>query len=134
MVDTVTDKRGKQLGSIENFARVIRSAYIQRTDFDGRASRAEFWWFFAFFASVGLILNLLWAVRGPVGTIGGCIALLFIVLNLLPLVALVTRRLHDTNRSGRWALLYFLPVIGSVVVICFLALPPAPERERISEL
>jgi len=30
------------------------------------------------------------------------------------------RRLHDTNRSGWWLLLYFIPIIGALVVLFFM--------------
>jgi uncharacterized membrane protein YhaH (DUF805 family) len=38
------------------------------------------------------------------------------------------RRLHDTDRSGWWQLLYFLPVIGWIVLIIFCAEPGKPNN------
>ena len=40
---------------------------------------------------------------------------------MLPSVAVGVRRLHDTDRSGWWLLLVFIPCIGAVVLIVFLA-------------
>jgi uncharacterized membrane protein YhaH (DUF805 family) len=40
---------------------------------------------------------------------------------LLPSLAVATRRLHDTDRSGWWQLICFVPLIGWIVLIVFLA-------------
>ncbi len=36
--------------------------------------------------------------------------------------ALCVRRLHDTDRSGAWALLYLVPIIGWLVLFVFACL------------
>ncbi|WP_200909146.1 DUF805 domain-containing protein [Aliiroseovarius crassostreae] len=41
---------------------------------------------------------------------------------VLPYLAAATRRLHDTSRSGWWLLLGFVPLIGGIILIVFLAL------------
>ncbi|MNW22858.1 Inner membrane protein YhaI [compost metagenome] len=38
----------------------------------------------------------------------------------MPSIAVTARRLHDTNRSGWWQLIYFVPVIGWIVMLVFL--------------
>jgi uncharacterized membrane protein YhaH (DUF805 family) len=40
---------------------------------------------------------------------------------ILPSLAVGARRLHDTNRSGWWKLLWIIPLLGWIVVIIFLA-------------
>jgi uncharacterized membrane protein YhaH (DUF805 family) len=37
----------------------------------------------------------------------------------LPALAVLVRRLHDTNRSGWWVLISFLPLIGILVLLFF---------------
>jgi uncharacterized membrane protein YhaH (DUF805 family) len=64
-------------------------------EFNGRASRHEFWCFFAFL----IIVNALAGIAG-VGfgyLLSGFIALLLII----PQVAVAVRRLHDIGKSGR---------------------------------
>lgn len=46
---------------------------------------------------------------------------LFSLGTLLPSIAVATRRLHDTDRSGWWQLILFIPVIGAIVLIVLLA-------------
>ncbi|MCD2511299.1 DUF805 domain-containing protein [Comamonas endophytica] len=92
------------------FQESIRVCFAKYADFSGRASRSEYWWFglFAMLVSFGLSL------------ISGILWLLFALATVLPSIAVTTRRLHDTGRSGWWQLLYLVPVIGVVVMIVFL--------------
>lgn len=54
---------------------------------------------------------------GGAGVLGNIWSLVI----FLPTLAAGVRRLHDTDRSGWWLLLMFLPVIGAIVLIVFLA-------------
>jgi uncharacterized membrane protein YhaH (DUF805 family) len=42
---------------------------------------------------------------------------------LLPTLAVVIRRLHDTNKSGWWWLITFVPFVGGLVLLMFECLP-----------
>jgi uncharacterized membrane protein YhaH (DUF805 family) len=50
-----------------------------------------------------------------------------LVYSLLPFVCVTVRRLHDTGRSGRWVLLYLVPVFGWLVLLCFMVLEGDPR-------
>ena len=84
------------------FAEAVRTCLFRKyADFQGRASRAEYWWFalFAFAAAVVLFA----ALRPSPGLLvaGGLVVLVLFV----PHLAVSVRRLHDTDRSGWWVLL-----------------------------
>ena len=66
---------------------------------------------------VFLFLFLLGAVTGAISEGLYIIASL---ATLLPSLAVGARRLHDTNRSGWWQLLWIIPLIGWIIVIIFL--------------
>ena len=83
------------------------AAYAQ---FDGRASRSEYWWFYLFTVLITAAADMLG------GTVGNLASLAF----FLPGLALVARRLHDTGRSGWWFLIAFT-VIGIPVLLYWLA-------------
>ena len=107
------------------FQQSIQTCLNKYADFNGKASRLEYWWFFLFTAIVGVITGILDAVIFPgfTETLGtGPLRLLFNVAVITPGIAVGARRLHDTNRSGWWQLLYFTG-IGIPVVFILMALP-----------
>ncbi|UYW00475.1 DUF805 domain-containing protein [Flavobacterium agricola] len=86
--------------------------------FEGRARRAEFWYFLLFniiFNFVFLFLSLA-LVGATDNTVFFLIYLIYSVLIIIPSIAVCIRRLHDTNRSGWWYLLNFIP-FGSIVLL-----------------
>jgi uncharacterized membrane protein YhaH (DUF805 family) len=56
------------------------------------------------------------------------VAAVFSFATFLPSIAVTARRLHDVDRSGWWQLLYFLPVIGWIVLIFFCVEPTQTSR------
>jgi uncharacterized membrane protein YhaH (DUF805 family) len=95
------------------FGESIKTCFSKYADFDGRASRSEFWWFmlFVFLASSAASL------------ISSVVSGLFSLAVLLPNVAAATRRLHDTDRSGWFQLLALIPLFGWLVLIYWCVQP-----------
>ena len=89
----------------------VKVCFTKYADFAGRATRSEYWWFFLFILLVNLGLSLF----------SNALSGLFSLATVVPSIAAAARRLHDTNRSGWWQLIVFLPVVGMVVLIVFLA-------------
>lgn len=84
--------------------------------FSGRARRKEYWMFTLINAIVGAIINVIQLILGlelPY------LSMLYLLATFLPVLALAIRRLHDTDRSGAWALLFFVPFIGWLVLLVF---------------
>jgi uncharacterized membrane protein YhaH (DUF805 family) len=79
--------------------------------FSGRASRSEYWWWYLIGFVVNAILSGLSRVDGPAGNIFSVLASVWGLAIVIPTLALLWRRLHDTNRSGLWA---FAPIVFSV--------------------
>ena len=88
----------------------VRTCFAKYFDFEGEASRPEFWWFFLF---VGVV-NFALAVVSH--TLSGVFGLVIFV----PLLAVTVRRLHDANRSGWWLLSWFVPIVGWIVLVFLL--------------
>ena len=91
------------------FAESVSTCLKKYVDFNGVASRSEFWWFILFVFIVAVVLG--WA--SPL------LANIFGLAMLLPELAVGARRLHDTGRSGWWQLLLLIPVIGVIILIVF---------------
>jgi uncharacterized membrane protein YhaH (DUF805 family) len=93
------------------FLESIKTCFNKYATFDGTASRSEYWWFVLFLCLASAFL----------GIFSQKLQLAFNLLTLLPSIAAAARRLHDTDRSGWWQLLVFVPLIGWIVLIVFLA-------------
>ncbi|MCW8834052.1 MAG: DUF805 domain-containing protein [Colwellia sp.] len=80
-------------------------------DFNGRARRKEYW----MFVLIYMIINFILALLGM-----DIISIVIGLALLIPSISIGTRRLHDTGRSGWWQLIYFVPLIGLIVMLVFL--------------
>ena len=81
--------------------------------FEGRASRSEYWWFQLIVSPSYLISTIL---ENEIGYFFLGITL----FTLIPAISAGVRRLHDTNRSGFFLLISFIPFIGGLVLLFFL--------------
>lgn len=88
--------------------------------FSGRAPRPEFWWFhlltiilWVVAISIDQFLPDAWLVDKGIGPF----VLITIAATLVPWLAVLVRRLHDSGLSGWYALAMFLPYIGVFVLL-----------------
>ena len=85
------------------------------TDFDGRATRTQFWMFVLFYVIFYVVLEVVAQLIG----IGSVLPDFYILGLLIPSLSIAARRLHDTGRSGWWQLLGLIPLIGFIVLLYF---------------
>ena len=112
-----------------DFFTAVQTGIARTLDFSGRSRRSEFWWFTLFSMLVVIVAisldrllglpalgvmpetglpetyqqSLFWVFRvgtHPIETLTG-------LLLFIPLYSLMVRRLHDTGRSGYWALAFY---------------------------
>ena len=100
--------------------------------FEGRARRREYWTFVLFYVLAVVVLAI---VDDVVGTFNeevglGLLSGLFVLATLIPTIAVTVRRLHDTDRSGWWVLLEFIPIVGGLVLLVFTVLDSQPGANR----
>ena len=95
-----------------DFMTSVKTCFRKYADFSGRARRSELWWFALFCFAISVVLGLL---DGGSGLLSG----LWSLAILLPSLAVGARRLHDTDRSGWWLLIAFIPLIGFLVLLYF---------------
>jgi uncharacterized membrane protein YhaH (DUF805 family) len=106
-----------------SFLESIRVCLTKYAEFNGRASRPEFWWFALFVVLVaGALLYLSEALSS-----------IFLIAVLLPLLAVGARRLRDAGKSVWWLLIGLAPVGGLVILIWFWSLP-GTEKSPVDEL
>jgi len=100
--------------------------------FEGRARRTEYWYFMLFYFLAFVAFAI---VDGVTGTLDeeagiGLLSGLFVLATLIPTIAVLVRRLHDTDRSGWWALLNLVPLVGGLVLLVFTVLDSQPGANR----
>ena len=103
--------------------------------FSGRARRKEFWFFQLFVLLIAMVLSLVDRMLGLLDdeTGFGPLSGLFSLAMFIPSLAVSVRRLHDTDRTGWWALLYFVPLLGFLVLLVFFVLDGTRGTNRFGE-
>ncbi|NEB36802.1 DUF805 domain-containing protein [Streptomyces sp. SID14515] len=93
--------------------------------FSGRARRKEYWMFTLISFVISLVLTI---VGGLIGA--DFLSYIYAVAILVPSLAVLVRRLHDTGRSGWWFFIAFVPLVGFIILIVFLASEGKPETNQ----
>jgi len=104
------------------FGDSIKTCFSKYVDFNGRASKSEYWWFFLFIVLGGggtMVVN---------ETLGG----LFYLAVFLPSIAVATRRLHDTGRSGWFQLMGAIPLVG--LILLYFLTQEGKDPNRFGEI
>lgn len=101
-----------------NFGTAITTGFQKYSEFTGRASRSEFWWFNLFVVLVGLGASALWDVLGW----------LWFLAIIVPYLAVGVRRLRDAGFD--WPLIFvsLVPLIGTVVMIVLWTQPSTVDQ------
>lgn len=123
------------------FGEAVRHVFANLNNFEGRARRAEFWWFYLFLQLVSLGLGIVMfilmfaVVAGTAATassdaeVGAFLAgygLIFVVWFLLSLamvyvmLAVEARRLHDIGQSAHWLWLHLAGAGIVPLVMCIM--------------
>jgi uncharacterized membrane protein YhaH (DUF805 family) len=96
------------------FSEAVSTCFKKFVVWDGRASRAEFWWFHL---AAALIIIADVIIGQAIGT--QILYIISVIVLILPSIAVLVRRLHDTDRSGWWYWVQLLPLIGLIVLLVF---------------
>jgi uncharacterized membrane protein YhaH (DUF805 family)/phage shock protein PspC (stress-responsive transcriptional regulator) len=93
----------------------------QYADFSGRARRKEYWMFVLFnciFAGLVTGIDTVLMING-IARFPVC-SLTYPMAMIMPSLAVVVRRLHDTGRSGWWVLITLIPLIGGIWLLVLI--------------
>ena len=99
-----------------SFPGAVKLAFQGYFDFRSRSTRAEYWWWLLFqgvaCTTAGLIDTLLWQTF--------VLYWIFALGLFVAHWAVSVRRLHDTNKTGWWLLLVFVPFGGIVLWVFYV--------------
>ncbi|WP_058831172.1 DUF805 domain-containing protein [Paenibacillus polymyxa] len=93
--------------------------------FQGRARRTEYWMFVLFSVIACFIVGLIDGLLG----LTPILTLIYSLAVLLPSLAVLARRLHDTGKSGWWILIALVP-FGGIVLLVFACLDSQPGDNK----
>ena len=123
-----------------SFVDAVKSFWSNYATFTGRSRRSEYWFIQLFLLITNLIAAAvdLWLMDGDVEQFmanggGGIVGLVWILATVVPLLAVLIRRLHDTNRSGWWALIGLVPLAGFIILLVFTVTDSDVGANRFGE-
>ena len=133
----MTGRPTEQIGFVDAAKKALMHNYA---NFNGRASRSEYWWFFLFgFLAVipAMILDGLTGIvliDAGAGISYGPFYVLTGLGFLLPGISVMVRRLHDSGRSGWWYFIGLVPCVGIIILLVFLIQDGQPHPNDYGEV
>ena len=129
------------------FGEAVKLFFKNYVNFNGRATRSEYWWVYLFNNIVYMVLGILFAIAGGsslaaydaygdmsiaymgAGAIFYILMMLYGLAVLLPSLSLMVRRLHDIGKSGTYILMGLIPVVGYIFILVYMLTGSAPDNQ-----
>ena len=93
---------------IMGFIEAVRICLGKYAQFNGRASRSEYWYFFLAIVIYFFVAGFLLGMTGVSEEVFGLATLVLLIPIFIPGISVAARRLHDINQSG-WMQCIFIP-------------------------
>jgi uncharacterized membrane protein YhaH (DUF805 family) len=98
---------------------------------NGRTRRKTYWLFVLVNCVISALLAIVDTVLGlQISQDIGILSTIYSLALMIPGITVSVRRLHDTNRSGWWLLITFVPVIGWLLLLVFYCLKGSDGPNR----
>lgn len=103
--------------------------------FSGRSRRKEYWWFALLTVAVYTVAALVDNGLGMavIDDAWGAATIIVGLALFVPSIAVTVRRLHDTDRSAWWLLIYLIPILGALVLFVFMVLDGTNGPNRFGQ-
>lgn len=127
-----------------SFGKAIKLFFGNAFDFEGRSSRSEYWWAWLFNTLIGVIYSFIkngldngvfddFFSSGKSVDIFGYFLLAiyigYIVIALVPGLALFTRRMHDIGKHGYAFFVALIPIVGPIILIAYVCTDSVGDNE-----
>ena len=112
-----------------SFTDSIATCFEKYFNFNGRATRAEYWWFYLFCLLLNWGAGIAFSLTIEDTGIRAICKFLFIFVLLVPQLSACARRLHDTGKSG-WRQMWVFTIIGIIPLIIWLANKSSPQENE----
>ena len=112
---------------------ILTNKYI---DFNGRARRKEYWMWTLYVTLINILAMILDDMLGlNFELLGedlgyGWLYLITGIINFIPGLSIVVRRLHDVGKSGWFFLIILIPIIGWIGILILLCSDGDKEENK----
>ena len=109
---------------------IFLNPYKKYFQLSGRATRKEYCLFVLFLIVLSVILTWVDIATGNEKAELGLLSGILICISIIPNYTVMVRRLHDTDRSGWWVFVSFIPLISIwvIVILFFIHGTRGPNR------
>jgi uncharacterized membrane protein YhaH (DUF805 family) len=110
----------------------IRRCFSKYVNFDGTATRSEFWYFYLFIlvvSAITIVIDYFFFIELADKFGMGLISSIATLLLIIPQFSVSSRRLHDIGKSGWWILINFT-IIGIIVLFVWYATKSNPKLNK----
>lgn len=112
----------------------VRTVLGKYADFSGRARRSEYWYWtlavlLAYIPLYVLLLIGIFAEITALTILAGLVLAVVAIGAIVPSIAVVVRRLHDTDKSGWFYFISFVPFVGGLILLYFMILDSTPDNQ-----
>jgi uncharacterized membrane protein YhaH (DUF805 family) len=121
-------QRSLQTGRL-GYRGAVKSYFANYVNFEGRATQSAYWFAALFVLILGLVANLI-AGGDSAPFSASPLASLVSLATFLPSLSVGIRRLHDTGRSGHYLWFAFIPIVGLILLIVWLASSSEPADNK----
>lgn len=126
-----------------SFGQAIKLFFKNYANFSGRATLQEYWFAVLFNVLVSFAINMISGIMTSLLIVGGAdeektvastliitlVILIYALAILVPSLAIVVRRLHDSGKSGAYIFISLIPVVGWILLIIQLCKPSVPNND-----
>jgi uncharacterized membrane protein YhaH (DUF805 family) len=121
------------------FVDAIKKGFRGYVVWNARSTRSEYWWWTLFATIVAIVASVIdtaiFSSDTMMGT--GPVSGISALALFLPGLSVWIRRLHDTDRTGWWAWIVLIPILGWIATLVFVLLPskmgPTRWNRRIQQ-
>ena len=111
--ESLVNLDGKNAPRAMRFGESIKYSFKNYSNFSGRASRSEFWYWVLFVVLVAFSLSFAGALL--VVNVEFLLSV-FVLASIIPNLARIVRRLHDTNKPWQYMLFALVPLFGNILL------------------
>ncbi len=104
----------------------VQTVIGKYADFNGRARRSEYWYWYLAVVGVYVVLFVLSQVSGLLTAL----LFLFALAVIIPTLAAGVRRLHDIGKPGVYILFGLIPLVGAILLIVWFAQDSQPGANQ----